>query len=170
MLCLDPWLELNSADSGTLGERRRASHYEDLLDSTTSTLCAVHLRVMRTADLGTGLTVRRAKQSISRTATVLCACWRCEARVHTSDSCFGPRGVRLRVHVSNGPAVLLLSLATSPSNKSIVHVTTMESYYLVPFGSELSALSNESIDFLASRVTDISTFTFLRHRPGGHEG
>ena len=129
LLCLDPRLELNSADSGTLGERRRASHYADLLDSTASTLCSVHLRGMRAADLGIGLTVRRAKQSISRTATVMCACWPCEARVHTTDSCFGPRGVRLRVHVSNGPAVLLLSLAASPSNKSIVHITTIEAYY-----------------------------------------
>ena len=109
----DAQLELSSTDSGTLGERRRASHDADLLDSTASTLCSVHLRGMRAADLGTGLTVRRAKQSISSTATVLCACWPCEARVYTTDSCFGPRGVLLRVHVRNGAAVLLLSLATS---------------------------------------------------------
>ena len=100
LLCLNPWLELNSADSGTLGERRRASHDPDLLDSTASTLCAVHLRGMRAADLGTGSTVRRAKQSISRISAVPCASWPCEARVFTNDSRFRPRVVRPSVHVS----------------------------------------------------------------------
>ena len=87
-----------------------------LPDSLRSALAAAtHTELARSPPLA-GLSVRRAKQSISRTSAVPCTSWPCEARVFTNDSRFRPRVVRPRVHVSYGAAVLapVLGVNTKP--------------------------------------------------------
>ena len=133
----DAQLELSSTDSGTLGERHRASHDADrrprvqfifgafepqtsvqvhLPDSLRSALAAAtHTELARSPPLA-GKSVRRVKQSISRTSAVPCTSWPCEARAFTNDSRFRPRVVRPRVHVSYGAAALapVLGVNTMP--------------------------------------------------------